>query len=78
MALAIRWFGQFAGFRYLEEFISIVEDADIRAVTNMIATFQSPGQLGNYEIVETLVVYYQMVTPPFRAFSPISTVSSTV
>ena len=52
---------------YLEEFISIVEDADIRAVTNMIATFQSPGQLGSYEIVETLVVYYQMASLPAPA-----------
>eukprot|EP00040_Diaphanoeca_grandis_P028332 m.163881 g.163881 ORF g.163881 m.163881 type:complete len:707 (-) comp31311_c0_seq3:74-2194(-) len=47
---------------YLSEFSSIVEDADERVVKHLVKTFQSTGQLGDYEIVESLVVYYQMET----------------
>ena len=38
------------------------QQGDPASVMAAVRAFQSPGQVGRYEIVETLVVYYQMET----------------
>ena len=48
--------------RYLEELLALVTEADPRVVAKLVATYTSVGQLGQYEILDTLVVYYQMET----------------
>ena len=45
---------------YLEEFVTISIDANPREVVDAITQFQSPGVRVPYEIIETLVDYYQM------------------
>ncbi len=39
-----------------------LQQADPRGVALGVRLFHSPGQVGKYEIVDTLVVYYQMET----------------
>ncbi len=42
--------------------MSLVQQGDPAAVARIIRTYASVGQVGEHEIVETLVVYYQMET----------------
>eukprot|EP00041_Stephanoeca_diplocostata_P019158 m.407664 g.407664 ORF g.407664 m.407664 type:complete len:831 (-) comp21229_c0_seq1:35-2527(-) len=46
----------------LHEMLVLVRDADSKRVRHLVEAFQSVGRAGVYEIVETLVVYYQMET----------------
>lgn len=39
-----------------------MQQADPGIVSRIVRTHQSAGQVGSYEIVETLIVYYQMVS----------------
>lgn len=48
--------------RYIEEFVALVTEGDPAVTKRVIREWSSPGQVGFYEIVETLVVYYQMET----------------
>lgn len=41
--------------------MQLAQDAEPRVVCDIIRSFSSPGELGEYQIIETLVTYYQMV-----------------
>eukprot|EP00039_Didymoeca_costata_P015407 m.261250 g.261250 ORF g.261250 m.261250 type:complete len:724 (+) comp16217_c0_seq3:2230-4401(+) len=45
---------------YLEELLDLVKNADPRAVFKNLRDFNSVGQTGSFEFLETLVTYFQM------------------